>query len=146
MIDEAMLKALIFTSSPSYWQHRERWSDDPAMEGADWSACARAGDFARFVVGAMKARQTAELPRIFALVERCLEEGTEVVQTAMATCFLENLQNVLSAERAAERLVPFLGPKSRAYCRAWDRFTEVFTPGLHDEDASDGGAAYDGAS
>lgn len=50
---------------------------------------------------------------------------------AACTCFLENLLNIASAnEIRYERFIPYLGEKSKEYCRAWDEFTGVKSPGL----------------
>lgn len=50
---------------------------------------------------------------------------------AICTCFLENLLNHASAgDVDYDRFIPLLGPKSREYCKAWDQFTGVRSPGL----------------
>lgn len=54
--------------------------------------------------------------------------------TAACTCFLENLINKASANRIKyDRFIPYLGEKSREFCRAWDEFTGVKSPGLWPE-------------
>ena len=67
---------------------------------------------------------------IFGLVERVLDSGVEPLATAVATCFLENLLNATPSGIEAIDYVWALGPKSREYCKAWDEFTGVATPGL----------------
>lgn len=50
---------------------------------------------------------------------------------AACTCFLENLLNRASAGRILyNRFIPYLGEKSKEFCRAWDEFTGVKSPGL----------------
>ena len=52
---------------------------------------------------------------------------------ANAACvsFLENLLNMASSERIRyDRFIPYLGEKSKAFCKEWDKFTGVRSPGL----------------
>lgn len=52
---------------------------------------------------------------------------------AVCVCFLENLLNRASAKTIEyDRFIPFLGKKSKEYCKAWDKFTGVKTEGLWD--------------
>ncbi len=82
-----------------------------------------------------------ELKEIFLLIEFFLNEGDQDVQNAAATCFLEGLINFVSHGRIVpERLTSYLiGEKSIEYCKAWDEFTGVKTPGLWSE-----GEEFDG--
>jgi hypothetical protein len=65
-----------------------------------------------------------------------LNEGDQAVRDAAATCFLENLINYTSSDDIPRifldpfSFVHYLGPKSKAYCRAWYEFTKIKTPGL----------------
>lgn len=53
------------------------------------------------------------------------------IDNAACTCFLENLLNIASSnEIDYSRFIPYLGEKSKEYCRAWDEFTGVKSPGL----------------
>jgi len=71
------------------------------------------------------------LKTIFDLIEELLTDGDQDVKDAAATCFLENLINLASANKLfSPDFVPFLGTNSRAYCEAWDSFTGVKTEGL----------------
>ena len=76
-----------------------------------------------------RANETGRLGSVFRLAEQGLVEGTETVKDAVATQFLETLQHGSDSEVASVWL-PMLGEESRAYCRAWDEFTGVRTPGL----------------
>ena len=59
-----------------------------------------------------------------------------LLDNAACTCFLESLINRASwGGIPYNRFVPYLGEKSREFCRAWDEFTGVKTPGLWDEQA-----------
>lgn len=47
------------------------------------------------------------------------------------TCFLENLLNAAGYNNISyNRFIPYLGVLSREYCKEWDRFTGVRSPGL----------------
>lgn len=53
---------------------------------------------------------------------------------AACACFLENLINMASNGRFPySRFIPYLDEKSKEYCRAWDEFTGVKSPGLWDD-------------
>ena len=57
------------------------------------------------------------------------EEGD--FDEAACVCFLENLLNWASGgDISYGRFIPYLGEKSKEYCRAWDEFTGVKSPGL----------------
>lgn len=50
---------------------------------------------------------------------------------AICVCFLENLLNNASSEQIEfDRFIPYLGNKSKQFCKAWDQFTGVRSPGL----------------
>lgn len=86
--------------------------------------------FADFVKERIVNAESSEVARIFDLIEHLLVFGDEDVQTAATTCCLENILNVTPSKIPPERFVRFLGPKSREFCRAWDEFTGITTPGL----------------
>jgi hypothetical protein len=88
-------------------------------------------EFGRFFCEVAEKLSDEQKSAIFGLVEQLVRNGDDEVGTAATTCFLENLQNYSSAGRInANHFAPFLGPESRAYCKAWDEFTGVSTPGL----------------
>jgi hypothetical protein len=64
---------------------------------------------------------------VFEFIERSLLEGDQDVKNGAATCFLENLMN---RDIDARLYSSKLGRESLAFCRAWDAFTGVETPGL----------------
>ena len=71
-----------------------------------------------------KNNHQKEIELTFIFIEKLMNEGTEEVQEAAATCFLENLLNAVSWDTIlASSFVPLLGPESKKYCRAWDEFT-----------------------
>ena len=108
------------------WQaHREYW------EGEDAGLCNDMSEFSEYVVDLIADEQSADLPMIFELIERLMVKGDQDVQNAAATCFLENLINIAGTDRLdAKKYIHLLGPESRAYCKAWDKFTGVYTEGL----------------
>ena len=74
-----------------------------------------------------------EIKEIFSLIEFFIDEGNQSVQDAASTCFLENLINSTSwGKLKSETFLCYLGPESKAYCKAWDEFTGVKTEGLWD--------------
>lgn len=77
------------------------------------------------------------IKNIFNFMEYLLSEGDDMVQNAVATCFLENILNITPRDIKPQTYVPFLGKQSREYCKAWDKFTGVFTPGLWDDESPD---------
>lgn len=61
---------------------------------------------------------------IFAVVERHLAEGSELLGTCVTTGLLESLAHSVSAGRVSgPALAALLGPESRAYVDAYDGFT-----------------------
>jgi hypothetical protein len=65
------------------------------------------------------------------VIEDVLRNGLPEVRDAVATGFLEALLAESSAGRLDLRpFIPSLGPEAIAFCRAWDQFTGVQTPGL----------------
>lgn len=77
--------------------------------------------------------------QIFDFIEACLNkfegypEGTDENSFDNAACvsFLENLINYASwGNIEYSTFIPLLGPKSRAFCKGWDDFTCVRSPGL----------------
>ena len=125
--DECM--KLILSKVPEFeaaWRdHLNYWEGEEAGLSND------VAEFSRFVVRNIATMEEAKKQEVFSLIEFLLTEGDEVVKTAVATCFLENLMNAMSANRLShEDFVPFLRKKSRAHCKAWDEFTGVTTPGL----------------
>lgn len=90
-------------------------------------------EFSRFVQDKLIAGSYLKAPKVFEAMEYLLQEGNSEaeVQNAVCTCFLENLINSFSSKpEFFPSFVHFLGPESRAYCRAWDEFTDAITPGL----------------
>lgn len=121
------LLPLLVPRLPGFRQHLVAEVDDWLTEAGEISPCAvfrLAGDL---VVRRFEQGEFDGADRLFDAVEMCLAEGDEEVGTAAATCFLELVVNKPEVGALA---VHFMGPLSEQYCRAWDRFTGVATPGL----------------
>ena len=69
-------------------------------------------------------------------IEKLMSHGDVCVQSAVATGCLEKILSD-STIRDTRGLVTLLGPISMAYCRAWDLFTGVNTPGLLEHEYND---------
>lgn len=71
--------------------------------------------------------------RLFQLAEQqMLSENIEIV-AAISTSFLEGLQNLEANKKiSATDFVPYLGAKSKEFCKKWDEFTGTQTPGFYD--------------
>lgn len=109
---------------PAFNAHVTAWESDPR------SLCSDFTSLGEFVMDEIAAGRLARLPALFEVVERLMREGTEEVQNAVATCFLENLLNSTPHRIPPESFVLLLGPESRKFCRAWDEFSGVKTPGV----------------
>ncbi len=129
MISKEECMKIVLQEVPEFserWQaHLDYW------EGETAGLCIDLAEFSDYTVNLIQNSQSSNLRVIFDLAERLLVEGSSEVKDAIATCFLENLINVAGTDKLdASKFVNFLGPQSRAYCRAWDEFTGVRTPGL----------------
>lgn len=112
---------------PVWQRHIEWWDNEPAGLCNDFSC------LTNYAESLIKISDTTTLPKLFSIIEEILVTGDDAVKTAVATCFLESLQNLESNGRIdASKFVPLLGPESRRHCLAWDYFTGVKTPTLRD--------------
>ncbi|MCU7556014.1 hypothetical protein OCL06_15595 [Alteromonas sp. ASW11-19] len=110
---------------PEWQSHLEFWGDDEAGLSNDLA------EFASYLVNNLGCIPSDKREELFLFVEACLREGDDMVKDAIATCFLENLLNAVSEKRVDACLfVNFLGTESRKFCKSWDEFTGVNTPGL----------------
>ena len=82
---------------------------------------------------AQSVTRGANMVSILQLIEDLMQNGTEDVKNAVATGFWEAILAEASAGRFDFRsIIRQAGSASLDYCRAWDGFTGVRTPGLHD--------------
>jgi len=81
------------------------------------------GDLARHVVGKLESAQTSDLQQIFAVVERWLAEGDELVREAATIGLLEDLQNPkLHKTTSPDQLKQWLGPLAATQWTEVERF------------------------
>jgi hypothetical protein len=61
---------------------------------------------------------------VFALIERHLASGSELMRTAVTTGLLESVASAVSGGRVrGPELAEVLGPRSREYVDAWDNYS-----------------------
>lgn len=88
-----------------------------------------------FTKNLIKNKKSKDIKKLMEIAEILLEHGSVDVQNAVATCYIENLVNAASNDEGKivkyETFVPYLGPKAKEYCRAWDEFTGCKTPGVY---------------
>jgi hypothetical protein len=125
MISRADAMDLILKQIPAFrecWERHLRYWD-----GEEAGLCNDMAAFSHYVVDLISGDRLDGLDVIFNLVEQLLLEGDQELQDATATCFLENLLNASSSGKVdANKFADLLGTESRAYCRAWDRYTGVY--------------------
>jgi hypothetical protein len=86
--------------------------------------------FSDYIADRLGRAADPDLLRVFEYVESKVTDDNSDVDNAACTCFLENLMNRVPETIPPQHLVPFLGPKSRRFCRAWDEWCGVKTQGL----------------
>lgn len=117
-----------FFTSKVWEQHLEFWADENPGFGNIIST------FSDYCIELFLSKREDELKSVFLFVEEMLKNGDVSVRDAFATCFLENILNLVPSKISPIDFIPLLGPSSIDYCRAWDEFTGVKTPGLTHED------------
>jgi hypothetical protein len=136
MLSETTVVKIIFDHYPDFIPFRENeindvWKDSPPgihLEMIIFS------DFMRNILE-NNQEDSEKTKQTFLFIEQFMSDGTEEVQEAVATCFLENLINAISRGRIpAASFVPLLGPESKKYCKAWDEFSKAKTEGLWDDE------------
>ena len=83
----------------------------------------------------IQQKKSDDVKHLMEIAEILLEYGSENLYNAVATCYIENLVNTAfnSPDRVSfDSFVPYLGPKSKEYCRYWDKFMGgPKTPGVY---------------
>jgi hypothetical protein len=129
MITEKRWVDLVIREFPAFAAHWQIYQDRWADEGSP-GLCTDMSAFADFIKDRILYGNEVELKKLFDLIEHLLVFGDDGIQTAAATCCLENILNLVPRKIPPERFVPFLGPRSREFCKKWDEFTGVTTPGI----------------
>ena len=118
-----------FSSSNRWQEHTEFWGEKkPGL-------CNELRAFSLFIMDVLlQNKNDSKTKSMFDLIEYLILNGDKQLQDAVKTSVLEGLINYSSSGRLKpEQFIHYLGPKSKAYCKAWDEFTGVKTPGLWDE-------------
>lgn len=72
-----------------------------------------------------------EIATLWQAVERLIVHGDSAVKNAVTTGLLELVLGEASAGRFDMKLITkYLGPETKAYCKAWDEFTGCKTLGI----------------
>ncbi|RWX50747.1 hypothetical protein VU01_10492 [Candidatus Electrothrix marina] len=104
----------------------KEWADDPPVP-----VCILVGAMGDVIRDELHRFDDKLLSRIFELIEDALVQGDDHTKDAVATCLLENLQNYASGGTFDfGKVSRFLGNKSRCFCKAWDKFSGIYTTGL----------------
>jgi hypothetical protein len=109
------------------------WNDECCLwtgEGGLFTVHGVFAVFSHYISDRLASGTDPNLRIVFEYVESKLTDDNSEVDDAACTCFLENLMNRVPETIPPQRLVPFLGPKSRRFCRAWDQWCGVKTEGL----------------
>ena len=107
-----------------YWEiYVNKWGSDMGL-GNDL------GPFFDYVVNEIKSENYNEIEKIFKFVEFLMCNGDELVQTVIATCFLEDLLNKDPDEIQFIKFSKYLGKNSIDHLRAWNEFQGTYTEGL----------------
>ena len=89
--------------------------------------------FTDYVTDLLNSKETnnAEKQNVFLLIEEFICNGDNSVKGAASASFLENLINYIAwGDLNSEQFIHYLGEKSKKFCKKWDEFTGVPTPGL----------------
>lgn len=110
---------------PDYWS-----SEDAAFNfGEDSTIYGVFSDFSTLIIEKLEADTLSNREQLFSFIESVVAEGGDPANAA-CTCFLENILNRIPGPTDPNSFVPYLGPKSKEFCRGWDEFTGVKTSGL----------------
>ena len=85
--------------------------------------------FSHIVCKKLEANSLENSSAIFAFMENIVMNGGPSANAA-CTCFLEAVLNRTPATIKPEFFIPFLGQKSKEYCKAWNEFTGVSVEGI----------------
>ena len=120
-INKSEAFALLLETCPgaheAWEEHQVEWQDEDA-------SYLGMNVFARHLVEQMGRGETEAFPKVFAVVERLIDEGDEEVRNLAVVGFLEGLQNNASwTEQGYVVFSPWLKPSTRA---AWHQLEELW--------------------
>ena len=102
--------------------------------GSDEGLSIQMFPFEEYAIDTIKSDNANEIKKIFNFVEWMLHDGDDSVQNAIATVFLEYLQNKSPDEIQFSKFSQYMGKEAIEYCKAWDKFTGCRTEGLWDDE------------
>jgi len=105
------LHAKLVSLFPDFAPHWDSPENVFRESDGGFSVCGLFSDFSHFVRERFSSLSPAALGEFASLLESCLDEGDPELDTAAATCFLENM----SAEDFTPELLSHLGPKARSF-------------------------------
>ena len=127
LVDEYVTKLSGFIPEfAEYWRSEDSLFND----GDESTVYGVFSEFSELVSVRLEADQLEKREGLFEFIEGAVTEGGDVANAA-CTCFLENILNRVPESIDPKTFVPYLGKKSREFCKAWDEFTGVYTDGLN---------------
>jgi hypothetical protein len=120
---------LLVQCCPGFREPLVRNADDWIREDGTFGFCFLTARHADYVVEQFDQGEYGFADELFSLVERLLEQGTEAVKAAIATGFLEQMQD--QQELPSPLWAPLVGKRARDYLAARDTFHGTKTPGLN---------------
>lgn len=105
-----------FPESIRYWKE---YLEDEEFQGMTVSALT---NFAYYAIDLIQKNDCDETKKLFDYMEYLLLHGDQGVQDAVATGFLEALDNASFKDEKVKKALALLGEESKAYLKAWDDF------------------------
>lgn len=120
---EEKIIEIILQKVPTFrevWEaHLEFWDGETPGLIVDFA------ELARYITQIMEANKPINLHDIFTLLEDILQNGTETLQNAVKTGFLEALLSPITKDTTyLPLLLKLLGEKSKMFCREWLKFNQ----------------------
>ena len=130
-VSEKELINLIMLKLPKFIPYWETYIN---YWGTDEGIIMQMLPFGKYAVDLLKSKHEKDINLFFDFIEYLMCNGDKLVQAAITTGLLEHLLNNDPDEIQFITFRQYLGYNTLEYCRAWDRFTGVFTKGLHDDE------------
>lgn len=108
------------------------WEKFESYWGSDQGLTIELIPFSEYALSVINRHDDKTIKEIFDFVEKLLVHGDESVKNAIATSFLEHLLSQDAEEIDFKKITKFFGKQTMGYCKAWDQFTGVKTPGIGD--------------
>ena len=118
------------TIDPAWQEYLESWHGEPERGNFNDIAVV-----ASHLVDCFEQGDVSEYPAVFALLEKCLAEGDELVQNLVTVGLIEDIQNIASHRPFGPQVFyEWLGPLGRAewnqLCVLWEQVAEAKAAGL----------------